>query len=122
VYLVFFALAGSRLDPFALVAIAIPVVVLAGARAVVFYLGSRAAGALTHADPVVTRYTWTGLLPQAGLSLALIVSIQNNFAFGAQAAVILLSVLGVNQLVAPILFRRALLKSGEAGRKPSIDL
>jgi hypothetical protein len=66
----------------------------------------------------VTRYAWTGLVPQAGLSLALVVVIQKNFpTFGQPAAVLLLSVVAVNQLVAPLLLRLALVRSGEAGKR-----
>jgi hypothetical protein len=123
VYLVFFALAGSRLDPFALVAIAGPVLLLAGVRGAVFFVGARVVGKATEAAPAVTKFAWTGLLPQAGLSLALVVSIQNNYpSFGGEATALLLSVLGVNQIVSPILFRIALVRSGEAGQKAAADL
>ncbi len=123
VYLVFFALAGSRLDPYALVAIAGPVMLLASVRGAVFFAGSRVAGKRTGAAPTVTKFAWTGLLPQAGLSLALVVSIQSNYpSFGGEATALLLSVLGVNQIVSPILFRIALIRSGEAGQKAAADL
>jgi Kef-type K+ transport system membrane component KefB len=118
VFLVFFSLAGSRLDIFQLWEMAIPVAVIAVTRAGVFFLGSRAACARTGAAPTVTRFAWTGLVPQAGLSLALVVVIRNSFpSFGPAAAVLLLSVAGVNQLLAPILLRSALAKAGEAGKR-----
>ena len=66
----------------------------------------------------MTRHSWIGLVPQAGLSLALYVTIQNNFpSFGAAASVMILSLLGVNILVSPVLLRSALIRSGEAGKK-----
>ena len=118
VFLVFFSLAGSRLDIFQLWAMAIPVVLIALARAVVFYVGCRTACARSGADPMVTKYGWTGLVPQAGLSLALVVVIRNSFpTFGPAAAVLLLSVVGVNQLIAPVLLRITLKRSGEAGKR-----
>jgi hypothetical protein len=71
---------------------------------------------------VVSRYAWTGLVPQAGLSLALVVVIQKNFpTFGDSAAVLLLSVVGVNQLIAPLLLRMSLIRSGEAGKRIDQD-
>jgi Kef-type K+ transport system membrane component KefB len=118
VFLVFFSLAGCKLDISTLAAMAIPVVLVAAARATVFFFGCRLACTRTAADPSVTRYGWTGLVPQAGLSLALVVVIQKNFpTFGTPAAVLLLSVVGLNQLFAPVLLRLSLIRSGEAGKR-----
>jgi len=118
VFLVFFALGGTQLNIYDLWSIAVPVVLIAGARAAVFYYGSRRACRVTRAEPTVTRYGWTGLVPQAGLSFVLVVVIRKNFpTFGPPAAVLLLSVVGVNLLFAPVLLRLSLVRSGEAGRK-----
>ncbi len=118
VFLVFFSLAGSRLDIYQLWAMVIPVAIIAVARAAVFYVGCKAACRRTGADLAVTKYGWTGLVPQAGLSLALVVVIRNSFpSFGPAAGVLLLSVVGLNQLVAPVLLRITLTRSGEAGKR-----
>jgi Kef-type K+ transport system membrane component KefB len=118
VFLVFFALAGSKLDLYMLWATLVPVAIIAAARAGVFFLGCRFACERTNADPTVKQFGWTGLVPQAGLSLALVVVIQKNFpTFGQPAAVLLLSVVGVNQLIAPLLLRMSLVRSGEAGKR-----
>lgn len=122
VFLVWFALSGTRLDIAALWTGLVPVLILAAARAGWFVIGARVACALTAAPRVVARFSWTGLVPQAGLSLALIVVIQNDFpSFGGAAAVMILSLLGVNLLVSPVLLRSALIRSGEAGRKQASD-
>jgi Kef-type K+ transport system membrane component KefB len=122
VFLVWFALAGTRLDLVQLSASVAPVLILVSVRAGWYYVGTRFACKHTDAPPAVTSYAWIGLVPQAGLSLALIVVIQKQFpAFGAQAAVILLSVLAVNQLLSPPVLRAMLLRSGEAGKKASVD-
>jgi Kef-type K+ transport system membrane component KefB len=118
VFLVFFSLAGSRLDLYELWGMLVPVAIIAAVRAGILFVGCRVACERTHADPNITRFGWTGLIPQAGLSLALVVVIQNNFpTFGPPASVLLLSVVGVNQLVAPLLFRTGLVRSGEAGQR-----
>ncbi|HTR49761.1 MAG TPA: cation:proton antiporter [Kofleriaceae bacterium] len=118
VFLVFFALAGSNLDLGKLWHAIIPVAVLAGSRAAVFYFGCRSACARTYADPAIAKYGWTGLLPQAGLSLALVAVIRKAFpSFGTAAGVLLLSVVAINQLIAPVLLRAALVKSQEAGKR-----
>lgn len=122
VFLVWFALAGMRLDLGALWATAIPVMILVIARGAAFYAGTRFAAGRTRAAPLIARHAWTALLPQAGLSLALMVLIQKTFpSFGGAAAVLLLSVLGVNQLLSPILLRLALVKSGEAGQRAEAE-
>jgi Kef-type K+ transport system membrane component KefB len=122
VFLVWFALSGARLDLVQLWEVGIPVLILAGARAGWFFIGGRIACAWTAAPPVVARWSWIGLVPQAGLSLALFVVIQNNFSdFGGAASVLILSLLGVNLLIAPVVLRSALLRSGEAGQKQASD-
>ena len=118
VYLVFFALAGTKLNLTDLWATLIPVLIIAITRGGVFFMGSRVACKRTGADPVIAKFAWTGLVPQAGLSLALVAVIQKTFplTFGPAAGVLLLSVVGVNQLVAPVLLRISLIRSGEAGK------
>jgi hypothetical protein len=89
----------------------------------VFYYGCRTACARTHAEPVIAKYGWTGLLPQAGLSLVLVVVIRNSFpTFGAAAGVLLLSVVGLNQLIAPVLLRFTLVRSREVGKRAESTL
>jgi len=122
VFLVWFALAGTKLDVVTLWAMIIPVLIIAGSRGLAFYLGSKVATYRSAPPPAVTSHAWLGLVPQAGLSLAFVVVIQNTFpTFGAEAGVLLLSVLGINQLIAPVLLRRALIRSGEAGKKAGVD-
>ena len=48
--------------------------------------------------------------------------IQKTFpSFGGAAAVLLLSILGVNQLLSPVLLRYALIRTGEVGQKLQAD-
>lgn len=122
VFLVWFALAGMRVDLLQLYALAVPVGIIAVARGIALFMGTRAACARTDAAPTVTKYGWIGLLPQAGLSLALVVVIQSSFpTFGGFAALLMLSVLALNQIVSPVLLRIALVRSGEAGKKSAQD-
>ncbi len=122
VFLVWFALSGTKLDLVQLGETLVPVLILAAARAGWLFVGSRIACAITAAPPVVARFSWIGLVPQAGLSLALIAVIQNNFpSFGGDAGVMILSLLGVNLLIAPVALRSALIRSGEAGNKRAAD-
>ena len=118
VFLVFFALAGAKLDLDTLIASIIPVVILAGARAVSFFLGSKVAMRITHAPPLVRKYAWFGLVPQAGLALALALVMEKTFpTFGGPASVIMIGVVGFNELIAPVILRAMLLRTGEVGKK-----
>lgn len=122
VFLVWFALAGLKLDLLQLWAFVVPVLLIAFTRGFAFFAGAWVASSRSSPPPSVKAYGWLGLVPQAGLTLAFVVVIQNTFpTFGRDAAVIMLSVLGVNQLLAPVLLRRALIKSGEAGAKAQTD-
>ncbi len=61
---------------------------------------------------------WVGLLPQAGLALALAVLIKRSLpTFGPQAAALMSNIAGMDQLVSPVLLRFARLRSGEANQR-----
>jgi Kef-type K+ transport system membrane component KefB len=123
VFLVFFALAGSHLNIYKLFAAIIPVVVIAVTRATSFFFGARLACKITHAEPLVAKYAWFGLVPQAGLALALAIVLRTNFqsSFGNGAATILLGVVGFNECIAPPILRIMLVRSGETGKKQDAD-
>lgn len=122
VFLVFFALAGAQLDIYALSAVIVPVLIIAIVRGAVFYTGCRIACKRTNADAQVAKYAWYGLLPQAGLTLALAMLVQKTFpTFGVAAALILFGVGAVNQAVAPVILRIVMLRTGEAGKRAAHD-
>jgi hypothetical protein len=61
-------------------------------------------------------------MPQAGLALAIALVLEKTFpTFGGPAAVLMIGVVGLNQLITPIILRIVLLRSGEAGKKPAVD-
>ncbi|MCA9678069.1 MAG: cation:proton antiporter, partial [Myxococcales bacterium] len=79
VYLVFFALAGAKLDLGVVRQLALPVALVATARAAAFWAGSKVAARRAGASPAVARYAWLGLVPQAGLALALAELMRRTF-------------------------------------------
>lgn len=117
VYLVFFAAAGASIHIDVLAIIGIPAVILAAVRTA-SYLGlARIAATAAGAEPVVRRLVGFGLLPQAGLALALGLLMVKTFpAVGEGAGTLVLGVVALNELVMPIIYRQALLRSGEVGR------
>jgi Kef-type K+ transport system membrane component KefB len=118
VYVVFFAVAGANLHLHAFATMWLPAGVLVLVRGVGLLVGSSLGARLAGAPAEVRRYAGFGLLPQAGLALALSMLFASSFPeFGPTARALTLGVVGLNELVAPALYRWALVRSGEAGQR-----
>ena len=118
VYLLFFAIAGASIHIDVLAVVGIPAAVLVVVRAIAFLQGARTGASLAGAPEMVRRWTGFGLLPQAGLALALSLLFGRAFPeFGEEAAALTLGVVAINELVAPALYRIALVRAGEAGAR-----
>jgi Kef-type K+ transport system membrane component KefB len=124
VFLVFFALAGGKIELGLLVDFALPIALIASTRALTFYAGTKVACARAGASPVVTKYAWFGLVPQSGLALALALLVRETFkdSFGPSAALIVFGVVGVNEVISPVVLRAMISRSGEAGRRAAVHL
>ncbi|MGH7579742.1 MAG: cation:proton antiporter [Gemmatimonadales bacterium] len=114
IFVVFFAMAGAdfRLQTFA----ALWPVVLAVAlvRAGLLYAGSGAGARIGGAEPVVVRYAWTGLVPQAGVALGLATIVADRLPVrGLAMQTAIVGIIALNQCVGPILFRLGLDRAGE---------
>jgi Kef-type K+ transport system membrane component KefB len=117
VYVAFFAVAGATIHLSVLASLGVVAAMFVAVRAVSFLAGSRMAARQAGAPPVVARWLGFGLMPQAGLALALALLFTKTFPqFGASASALVFGVVALNELVAPVLFRIALLRSGEAGQ------
>jgi Kef-type K+ transport system membrane component KefB len=115
VYVVFFSVAGATIHFAVLATVWAPALVFIVVRALGFLGGARLGAAIADAPPMVRRYAGFGLLPQAGLALALSLLFARTFPqFGAAAGALTLGVVALNEILAPALFRTALLRSGEA--------
>lgn len=122
VYVVFFAITGAGIDLQQLRLVGLPVVLFVVVRAAAFVVGGWIAASLAGAPAVVRRYAGLGLIPQAGVTLALALLLVKTFPrFGADASALLLGVVAVSQIVGPVLYRWALMRSGEAGRLARIE-
>lgn len=123
VFLVFFALAGGKIELDLLYDALVPVLVLAATRAGSFYVGGKLGCIRSGAPPLVTQYAWVGLLPQSGLALALALILQSTFpTFGPHAAAIVFGVVGINEIVSPVILRVVIMRSGEAGKRAAVKL
>ena len=117
VYAVFFAVAGADLDfgfLFTIAAAAGGYILL---RLLLVWVATNLGARLSAAPAPVTRAAWTGFVANAGLSLSLVVLLQHDLPQGGEMiAVLVLAAIAANQLLGPILFRIALVRSGEARR------
>ncbi len=120
IYVVFFALVGAGLDlgVFRIAWAGVAVLVLV--RLVLTWGLTAAPAAMAGAPPAVRRWAWMGFVAQAGLTLGLAARIAREFpGFGARLAAVVVGAVVINQLVGPVLWRHALVASGEAGRGES---
>ncbi len=118
VYVVFFAVAGANIHLSVLAVVGIPAAIFVLVRGAGLLAGTKIGARIAHAPPEVTRYAGMGLLPQAGLALALALLFAKTFPeFGDDAAALTLGVVALNEIFAPAIYRYALVKSGEAGAR-----
>lgn len=116
VYVVFFAVTGATIHIDALRMVGIPAAIFVLVRGFGFYSLTWVAGAIAKAPLPIRKYAGFGLMPQAGLALALALLFSRTFPdLGVTAAALVLGGVAINEMVAPILYRIALVKSGEAG-------
>ncbi len=121
IYVVFFAVTGATVHIRELRVVGIPAVLLVLTRAGGFIGLGRVATTLAEAPDVVRKYIGLGLMPQAGLALALALLFVKTFPkIGAEAAALVFGGVAINELIAPVLYRFALVATGEAGKSEQI--
>lgn len=116
VYALFFALAGAKVDPSLLGDVWIFVVLLVAIRGFGVWSGSTLGAKLAKVEQPAGRWIWTAMLPQAGISLALAVIVNEQFegfGFADKVFNILLCSIAINELIGPVLFKIGLVKAGE---------
>lgn len=117
VFVIFFALAGAELHLHEVAALWPVVLGFAAVRATSVWFGATRGARLAGADPAVTRYAWMGLVSQAGVALGLSAVVAARLgARGAAIQAVIVGIIAVNETIGPILFKRALVRSGEATR------
>lgn len=115
VYILFFTVTGASIHLAELPHVVVPALLLLVVRAVGLLAGGNLGARLSNAPPEVQRYLGVGLLPQAGLAIAFALLFARTFPeIGEAASALTLSVISLNELLAPALFRAALIRSGEA--------
>lgn len=118
VFALFFAVAGAGLhwDIFRTVA---PIAVaLSTIRGMALVVGARVGMAIGQVPAEQRRTIPFGLLSQSGIAIGLSVLVAKTFpGWGDGAAACLLGSVMINELVGPVLFRMAMMRTDEAGRR-----
>ncbi len=115
VYILFFTVAGASVHLRELPTVALPAAAFILVRGAGLYFGTSLAASVAGADPAVKKFGGFGLLPQAGLAIALSQLFSRTFpSLGPSTAALTLSIVAINEIVAPAIFRTALVRSGEA--------
>ncbi|HYW31406.1 MAG TPA: cation:proton antiporter, partial [Gemmatimonas sp.] len=114
VFVVFFALAGAALHLGALADLWFVVIPIVLVRAAALWAGGTLGAAWGGASPVERKYTWMGLVSQAGVALGLAtVAAEAYPERGDEIRALFLAMLAVHETIGPIMFRFALSRAGE---------
>jgi Kef-type K+ transport system membrane component KefB len=114
VFVIFFAMAGADLRLQAFLELWPIVLTIALVRVGLVYAGSTAGARVGRAEPVVTRYAWTGLVSQAGVALGLATIVADRLPrLGLAMQTIIVGIIAFNESVGPVLFRTGLDRAGE---------
>ncbi|MFZ5481222.1 MAG: cation:proton antiporter [Myxococcota bacterium] len=118
VFAVFFGVVGAEIHVDAFVAFAGFALLVAGVRAAGMTVGARLGARAAGVDPALARLVPFGMLPQAGIALALAnLLAQSPQPWARGLAPLVFGVIVVNELAGPVLFRMALARSGEIGAR-----
>lgn len=116
IFLIFFLLSGLHLD-ISVIPKATPIILLFVAlRFIGKYLGVFVGGHLANASSKVKKYTFGGLIPQAGVAIGLALSIYKKGGYGEISDIMLSVIMGAtifNEIFGPVAARYTLKKSGE---------
>ncbi|MBX7153088.1 cation:proton antiporter [bacterium] len=114
IYPIFFSIAGAKLDLMALQSMWFIALVLVAVRMVGIYMGVKAGSRSDGATKEIRQYAWMGLVSQAGVALGLAVVVERTYPeWGGVLQTIVISVIGINQLIGPVLLKYALEKAGD---------
>lgn len=115
IYTVFFTYAGALLAVNVLPDVWEITLLIFAINMVALFIGTFAGGKIAGEESKYSTSYWTGFLTQAGVGLGLATIISNEFTeWGAQFSAIVISVIVINQLVGPFLFKKTITRLGES--------
>jgi Kef-type K+ transport system membrane component KefB len=114
VMIVFFATAGAKLDLHALQELWVVVVAFFVVRAIVTWVACRLGHRLANDPPVVSRYGFSAFVSQAGVTIGLATIVADSLpGVGKALATLAIAVVGLNELIGPVVFSWGLKNAGE---------
>lgn len=114
VFVVFFALAGAKIDVVTVMHLLPVLAPLALVRVGAIWTGTHLGGRWARAPKTEVRYVWMGLVSQSGVAIGLAMIVAETFpTFGASLRSLLLALIALNETVGAVLFRRGLVAAGE---------
>jgi Trk K+ transport system NAD-binding subunit len=115
IYLLFFTLTGASLDINILPLVWDVALIIFFARLLSIIIGSVIGGTIAKTPVSHTKVSWMAFITQAGVGLGLAKGIADNYpAWGSTFATIIISVIVINQIVGPIMFKFSLFFVKEA--------
>ncbi|MGA1876100.1 MAG: cation:proton antiporter [bacterium] len=116
----FFTLAGATLNLHILLENWAAATLFVAARAFGKVAGSYAGGKISHASEHVKKYLGFAMLPQAGVAIALVLAINEEYPqIAPLVTAIVLASVTVNEIIGPLGTKYAITASGEGGRHKS---
>jgi len=118
VFIIFFAISGASIDLKALERSWLLALILVVWRGALKFSGTYVGGKVVKEDSIVQNKSWAGFLSQAGVALGMAIIVERTFpAWGREFKALVLAVIGINQIIGPILLQRFLIRSGDARKK-----
>lgn len=122
-FAVFFAVVGAEVHLHAFLSVALFALLAALVRAGGLAAGTAIAARIVSLDPATARKVPFGMFPQAGVAIGLANLLATSFPpWGASAATLILGTIVINEMLGPVLFRAALARGGEIGKKRDSSL
>jgi Kef-type K+ transport system membrane component KefB len=122
VFVCFFTIAGASLNLKILLNNWIPAIVFIIARAIGKVTGVYIGGVIGDAPSIIKKYLGFGMLPQAGVAIALVLAVQAEFPEMAKlVTALVLAAVAVNEIIGPLGTKYALIKAGETNVMTQTD-
>jgi len=114
IFVLFFTITGANLELSSLMKVWPAVLLIVATRTLSIWAGTTGASAIAKDPPVVRRNLWLGFITQAGVTLGLASLIKEQIPqIGGPLMTIIVAAVAINQIIGPIAFKIALLRSGE---------
>lgn len=120
IFMLFFMLSAMHLKPDAFFSLPIAIVAYVVLRFLGKYAGSFIGASIAKSSFGVRRYMGAALIPQAGVAIGLVLSLQERSSFESLAPLLLNIIIAttlIHEIIGPFLTRYALEKSGDVAKK-----